>query len=141
MWSSTHQWCHQAPLMILTLLISIWIPVNATFLRKLDETLVPQTLNPGMKCTVCSCANPCDQQLPPPLPPPPPPPPPPPNFPSSQYCSPPPPPPRFVYFTGQQGNLYPIDPYDSIYSTAVWNVMNLQVLVWGGLLLVVLVFC
>ncbi|KAG5528094.1 hypothetical protein RHGRI_028883 [Rhododendron griersonianum] len=75
------------------------------------------------KCATCSCANPCDSQLPSPPPPP---------QPSSQQCNPiaPPPPPRFVYFTsplplavppppqrfvyfsGPPGNSYGTDPSD-----------------------------
>ncbi|KAI8029983.1 hypothetical protein LOK49_LG01G03033 [Camellia lanceoleosa] len=147
MWSSTHQYQlgnqNQTLLMMLVLFLSFFVPLNANFSRKLDETLlVPESHNSDVKCTVCPCANPCDHQLPPPPPPPPPSPPPPPNF---QISQPPPPrfiyftgppPPRFYYFSGQPGNLYPADPYGmDIYSGAGWNVVSLIVLFGCGLLL------
>ncbi|KAL7231518.1 hypothetical protein ACSBR2_009712 [Camellia fascicularis] len=126
MWSSTHQYQlgnqSQTLLMMLVLFLSFFVPLNANFSRKLDETLlVPESPNSDMKCT----ANPCDHQLPPPPPPPPP-------LPNFQISQPPPPrfiyfagppPPRFYYFSGQPGNLYPADPYGmDIYSGAGWNV-------------------
>ncbi|KAI8534539.1 hypothetical protein RHMOL_Rhmol10G0098200 [Rhododendron molle] len=109
--------------MMLIFFISLLVlPVNANLSNKLDETSMPQAPVLGMKCTTCSCANPCDSQLPSPPPPPPP---------SSQQCNPiapppprfvyftsplplavPPPPERFVYFSSPPGNSYGTDPSD-----------------------------
>ncbi|XP_057481719.1 extensin-like isoform X2 [Actinidia eriantha] len=132
MWSSTNQLGSQILLMLLVLFLS----VNDNLSRKLDENLEPQAPNVGMKCTTCSCVNPCQLQpapsqycnpVGPPPPPPPPrfvyftdpqaslaPPPPPPMF---VYFTDPlaalaPPPPRFNYFTSPHGNLYATDPYN-----------------------------
>ncbi|XP_010274665.1 PREDICTED: leucine-rich repeat extensin-like protein 2 [Nelumbo nucifera] len=92
--------------------------------EKVDQTIVPQTPDLGIKCTACSsCENPCNQH-------PPPPPPPPPTTPSS-YCPPPPPPP-FFYITGPPGNLYPFDPFFS--SAGRNSVAGVLVLVLCGLL-------
>ncbi|XP_030530455.1 uncharacterized proline-rich protein-like [Rhodamnia argentea] len=58
----------------------------------------------GIKCSTCTCSDPCGQQQSLPPPPPPPPRPPPPPL--------PPPPPRFIYVTGMPGNLYSSDTND-----------------------------
>ncbi|KZV42254.1 leucine-rich repeat extensin-like protein 3 [Dorcoceras hygrometricum] len=78
--------------------------------------------DPNIKCGECPCVNPCSQLQPPPPPvsPPPPPPqcvsPPPPRFVYTTVLT-PPPPPRFHYLTGPPGStLYPLDPFNKIYS-------------------------
>ncbi|KAJ6370898.1 hypothetical protein OIU77_001415 [Salix suchowensis] len=97
---------------LLSFLLCTIIPVSrASVTKKLDQTVVPQEPDAGIKCGSCPCVNPCGG-LPPPPPPPPPPPHPPPPPPKTPYCTPlAPPPPRFYYVTSVPGNLYETDPY------------------------------
>lgn len=134
--------------LIILLLSSALIPLNAASLEKFDETPEAQPmLDTSIKCGECPCVNPCTQQQPPP---------PPPKI--TQYCPPQlipqniPPPPRFYYFTGPQvqyqqtpppprfsyviggpqGKLYPTEPFTlEIYNGATFS-CNVQLV---GLLL------
>ncbi|GAY43782.1 hypothetical protein CUMW_077180 [Citrus unshiu] len=105
------------------------ILASANISKKLDQELVPppQIPDTSIKCGTCPCVNPCGQ-----LPPPPPPPPPPPSPPKTTYCPPQvqtPPPPRFIYVTGEPGEIYHTDSDDwGFYSTAQPNVAKNRLL-------------
>ncbi|KAK9271649.1 hypothetical protein L1049_002012 [Liquidambar formosana] len=140
MWSPTYRCSPRTLLMMLLVFISVSIPINAALSKKVDQIVVPQPPDAGIKCTACSsCENPCAQQF---TPPPPPPPPPPPKIPPPENCNCinplplPPPPPRFVYVTGPPGNMYPMEPYDlDFYSGAGRSVpVGLLILVVCGVL-------
>ncbi|GAV73126.1 hypothetical protein CFOL_v3_16613 [Cephalotus follicularis] len=118
MLSPTHRWSIQTLLMMFHLFILSLKPIItcATFTSKLDQTLVPQEPDTGIKCGTSPCADPYPHL---PCPPPPPP--------KNAYCAPctlPPPPPRFIYVTGVPGNLYPSTDTNewTFYSSARRNV-------------------
>lgn len=83
------------------------ITTSDTVSAKMDEIL-----DPSIKCGECPCGNSCSQPPPPPASPPPPPPP---RFVYTTVLT-APPPPRFNYLTGPPGSLYPLDPFNKIYS-------------------------
>lgn len=117
---------------LLLFFILFAVPSCAIVTNNLDQALVPQEPDTGIKCESCPCVNPCAL-----LPPPPPPPP------KSSYCPPlPPPPPRFIYVTGVPGNFYVTDSYDNwnFYSAATQNaVAKLLLLAGFGALLFVII--
>lgn len=116
---------------ILLLLILV-APIYGFESRKLDETGLPGSSDPSIKCGGCSpCGHPsCYTSPPPPSPPPPPPK----KQPISANCPPPPynPGAGFVYMTAPPGELYPVDPYYSgssrILAGAMTTVLGLGLL-------------
>ncbi|KMT07985.1 hypothetical protein BVRB_6g144630 [Beta vulgaris subsp. vulgaris] len=94
---------------LLLILIFIAPVYGYVQLRKLDETGLPGSSDPTIKCGGCSpCGHPSCYSSPPP-PPPPSPPPPPKKQSYTPYCPPPPSSAGFIYITAPPGELYPID--------------------------------